>query len=137
MGERIIGIEQKVSAGNHFTGVVPTGTPTNEDGFLRYPEGAVGGSFELIANEEYPYLVTEILLKLGGQNEWYIEMEKGGESYRLYEGTTEQFFYMNPRHLIVPQGWAIKVYTSGGAPTGLKCSIFFERAFVNELLVEL
>lgn len=58
-------IEQRISAGNQFTGVAPSSSPTTSGGVRIYPEDASGGLFEFdFAPNNLLWVVERVLLKL-------------------------------------------------------------------------
>ena len=70
MGLGLRTIEQKLTAGNDFTGVLPSTTLMRGQNLEFYPEDTVGGLFTPSPALCNPVMVRCVELKLGGQSLW-------------------------------------------------------------------
>ena len=84
-------IEQKLTAGNDWTGVLPTTTLFRADNLEIYPEDVQGGLFCLPSGCP-PMLIRSVELKLGGQSIWTVhKRDRDGDEILIMcgEGDTD------------------------------------------------
>lgn len=85
-------IEQRITAGNDFTGVDPGGAYSRGRGIERYDESATGGLFDFQLEE--PHVLRSIELKLDGNTTaWTVhKRDLDGDEILYCCGTNETHF---------------------------------------------
>lgn len=93
MGLGLRTIEQKLAAGNDWTGVLPTTTLVSQDNLEVYGEDIVGGLLTPDPELCTPVQVRSVELTLSGQSVWTIHRrDRDGDETLLMCGTTEESF---------------------------------------------
>jgi hypothetical protein len=86
-------IEQKLTAGNDWTGALPATELARGDHIEFYPESVVGGLFTPDPELSEPLLVRSVELKLGGQTVWTMhKRDRDGDEVLFLCGTDETDF---------------------------------------------
>lgn len=94
-------MEQRLAAGNEFTGVTPTGEFTRNRGIERYDESDEGGLFDFAIEE--PHILRSIELKLDGNTTaWTVhKRDLDGDEILYCCGTNETHFITTEADSIV------------------------------------
>ena len=97
MGLGLRTLEQKLTAGNDWTGVTPTTDIVRLDNIEYYLEDIQGGLFDPIPSDalyrQPPVMVRSVELKLGGQSIWTVhKRDRDGDELLIMCGTTETDF---------------------------------------------
>lgn len=117
-------IEQKVTAGNDFTGDNPGTVLSRSDHLEHYPESTVGGLFLPDPELSEPLLLRSIELKLGGQTAWTVhKRDRDGDELLIICGTDETDFVTTVGESVVLSKKQALVVRSTGATAKLICRI--------------
>ena len=92
-------IEQRLEAGNDFTGIVSTGTYERTKGIERFDEASVGGLFDF--EIEIPHLVIGVELKLDGNTTDWTVHKRDIDEILYCCGTNETHFITTEADSIV------------------------------------
>jgi hypothetical protein len=114
MGIRII--QQTITAGSNFDGLIPTTTPIHgHDIEKEYPTDVHGGLFEFDLTQ--PAVVYAIEIKFGGQSAWAIhKKDHNGDEFLLYSGTTEAFLATLAKdRTLITEGQKLLLRTTGAS----------------------
>lgn len=117
-------IEQKLTAGNDFTGVAPGTQLERGDHLEYYPESTVGGLFLPDPELTEPLLLRSIELKLGGQTAWTVhKRDRDGDEILIICGTNEADFITTVGESVVLSKKQALVVRTTGASTKLICRV--------------
>jgi len=115
-------IEQRITAGSQFTGVVPVGPPVRRDSLEAYAPGAVGGLIDPAL--EAPVFVRSVELRLGGQSAWTVhKRDLVGDELLIMCGTTEVNFITTECESFVLTARQALVIRTIGATAALICRV--------------
>ncbi len=124
MATGILTQQQSVEAGYDFDGAAPIGDWVRGNGIWKYPEGQVGGLFQLDLLS--PHSVRAVELKLGGQSAWTVhKRDLDGRELLIICGTTENdFLTTEADSFIITDGQTLVVRTTGAiAPLMARVSV--------------
>ncbi len=124
-------IKHQISAGSDFDGQVPSTDPTESNGVVTYPADTQGGLFEF-GMDTVPVSLFQVLVKLGGQTSWTLEILDGAQTFELASGTTEtEYLYRPDEPVILLPGQKVELNTSG-ASTAMWATAVYARAAIGE-----
>ena len=106
-------IQQTLTAGNDFTGVLPTTEVTSALGVEAYGEDAVGGMIDF--NLGAPASVRSVELILGGQTFWTVhKQDVDGDEILILCGETEaSFLTTEGDSFVMTDGQRLIIRTTG------------------------
>ena len=119
--------EQRIAAGSDFDGTEPVGESIHADNIEAFPEGVVGGLFDLGLTE--PVFVRSVEIKLGGQSEWTMHKKDlaGGELLILC-GSDETDFITTAADAFLLMAKQKLVLRTTGASGAMFCRVSIQAA---------
>jgi hypothetical protein len=120
-------MEQRMLAGNDFSGEPPTTTIVLGDGMEAFPADAVGGLFDL--GLKAPVFVRSIELKLDGQTAWTVhKRDREGDELLILCGTDETDFLTTTSDSFVLTNKQLLVVRTTGASAAIIARVTVQSA---------
>lgn len=119
-------IQQTITAGGNFGGVLPPGSATPDKDVNRFAPAATGGRFDFSISG--PHEISAIEIKLANQSSWSIsKKDSDGDLVVLFSGTTETSFVMKAsERSLLYEGEVLELVTAA-ATTAMKCRVAINR----------